>query len=184
MVEGAGIDVAQVLGVLVRGDQPLTVTCGAADLRLKDGRVVPQVLLVDTNDSTLWADGSLSLADEKLTLVARVEPKDFSPLALRSPLHVDGTLGDPKVSIEKAALVKRVGSAALLTMLHPLAAILPLMDSGDDDAKAAIAACRSVADRAKKAQPPPPKRKTGPLPPPPTRDASPAPPAAPAPKRG
>ena len=184
VVEAAGLDAAQALGVLIRGDQALPVSCGAADLRVKDGRVTPEVLLVDTRDSTLWAEGSLSLADEKLALVARVEPKDFSPLALRSPLHVDGTLGDPKVSIEKAALVKRVGSAALLTMLHPLAAILPLMDSGDDDAKAAIAACRSVADRAKKALPPPPKRKTGPLPPPPTQDASPAPPAAPAPKRG
>ena len=189
VVEGAGIDVAQVLGVLVRGDQPLTVTCGAADLRLKDGRVVPQVLLVDTNDSTLWADGSLSLADEKLTLVARVEPKDFSPLALRSPLHVDGTLGAPKVSIEKAPLVRRVGSAALLAMLHPLAAILPLMDSGDDDAKAAIGACRSVAERARKVLPPAPGGKKQdaqggaapasrgrPLPPPaPSLDASPAP---------
>jgi uncharacterized protein involved in outer membrane biogenesis len=195
VVEAAGIDVAQVLGVLVRGDQPLKVTCGAADLRVKDGRVVPQVLLVDTSDSTLWADGSLSLADEKLALVARVEPKDFSPLALRSPLHVDGTLGAPKVSVEKAPLVKRVGSAALLAMLHPLAAILPLMDSGDDDAKAAIGACRSVAERAKKVLPPAPRNKAGvrgsgnapatpakPLPPP-ALDASPAPRAS-APRRG
>jgi uncharacterized protein involved in outer membrane biogenesis len=158
------------------------VTCGAADLLVKDGRVTPQVLLVDTRDSTLWANGSLSLADEKLALVARVEPKDFSPLALRSPLHVDGTLGAPKVSVEKAPLVKRVGSAALLAMLHPLAAILPLMDSGDDDAKAAINACRSVAERAKKVLPPPPKRKSGPLPPP-AIDASPVP-AASAPRRG
>lgn len=184
VVEAAGIDIAQALGVLVRGDQPLPVSCGAADLLVKNGRVTPQVLLVDTRDSTLWAEGSLSLADEKLALVARVEPKDFSPLALRSPLHVDGTLGAPKVSVEKAPLVKRVGSAALLAMLHPLAAILPLMDSGDDDAKAAINACRSVAERAKKALPPPPKRKSGPLPPPPTHDASPAPPAASAPRRG
>ena len=182
VVEGAGIDVAQALGVLVKGDEPLPVSCGAADLRMKDGRVTPEVLLVDTRDSTLWAEGSLSLADEKLALVARVEPKDFSPLALRSPLHVDGTLGAPKVSIEKAPLIKRVGSAALLSMLHPLAALLPLMDAGDDDAKAAIGACRSVAERAKKALPPPPKRKSGP--PPPTHDASPAPPAGSAPRRG
>lgn len=184
VVEGAGLDVAQALGVLFKGDEALPVNCGAADLQVKDGQVVPQVLLVDTRDSTLWAEGRVSLVDEKLSLVARVEPKDFSPLALRSPLHVDGTLGAPKVSIEKAPLVKRVGSAALLAMLHPLAAILPLMDAGDDDAKAAVGACRAVAERAKKALPPPPKRKSGPLPPPPTHDASPVPPAPPAPRRG
>ena len=187
VVEGSGIDVAQALGVLVRGDQPLPVTCGAADLRIKDGQVTPQVLLVDTRDSTIWAEGSLSLADEKLALVARVEPKDFSPLALRSPLHLDGTLGEPKVSIEKGPLARRLGSSALLAMLHPLAAILPLMDAGDEDAQGAIAACRSVAGRARKALPPPPRRKSGPLPLPPRQPAS-APDLAPAqagtPRRG
>lgn len=190
VVEGSGIDIAQALGVLVRGDQALPVGCGAADLLVKDGVVTPQVFLVDTRDSTLWAEGSLSLKDEKLALVARVEPKDFSPLALRSPLHVDGTLGSPKVSIEKAPLARKVGSAALLAMLHPLAAVLPLMDAGDDDAKAALAACGSVADRARRALPPVPKQKSGPLPPLPASPGLPGSPeatpaqAASAPRRG
>lgn len=154
VVEGAGIDIAQALGVMLRGDRPLQVQCGAADLVLRDGVVTPKVLLVDTTDSTLWAEGSLSLATERLALVARVEPKDFSPLALRTPLRVDGTLGQPKVSLEKGPLVRRIVPSALLAMLHPLAGLLPLMDAGDDDAQAALAGCRAVAERQGRGGPP------------------------------
>jgi uncharacterized protein involved in outer membrane biogenesis len=157
VVEGAGIDIAQALGVFIRGDQALPVHCGAADLVVRKGVVTPQVLLVDTRDSTIWAEGSLSLADERLNLVARVEPKDFSPLSLRTPLHVEGTLGDPKVSLEKGPLVRKGVASALLAMLNPLAGLLPLMDSGDEDAQAAIAGCRSVASRASRMLPPAPK---------------------------
>ena len=146
-LELAGLDLAQSLGVMLRGDDALRIDCGAADLGIARGRVQPRVLVVDTRDSTVWAEGSLSLADEKLDLVARVEPKDFSPLALRSPLRVRGTLGAPQVSVDKAPIARRLVPAALLAMLHPLAALLPLMDAGDDDGEPAAAACRQVLAR-------------------------------------
>ena len=147
-VEMAGIDVAQSLGVLLRGDDALPVHCGAGDLVIKDGRITPRVLLVDTRDSTLWVNGSLSLADEKLQLVARVEPKDWSPLALRTPVHIDGSFAQPVVSIEKGPLARRAVPAALLAMVQPLAALLPLIDRGDPKkAEAQIKECRAVVAR-------------------------------------
>lgn len=144
-VEAAGIDVAQALGVALRGDDALDIGCGAAELAIRAGRVHPKVLLVDTRDSTLWVEGWLSFIDERLDLLLRVEPKDFSPLSLRAPLKVNGTLASPTVSVEPAPLMQRVIPAALLAMLHPLAALLPMLDAGDDEAAAAaVAACRKV----------------------------------------
>ncbi|NRF68156.1 AsmA family protein [Aquincola sp. S2] len=147
VVEGAGIDIAQALGVMIRGDKPLPVTCGAADLHIADGRVDPKVLIVDTTDSTIYGDGAMSLATERLALVARVEPKDMSPVALRTPLHIDGTFADPKVSLEKGPLVRRLVPSVLLAMLNPLAGLLPLIDAGDDDARSAIAGCRALSEQ-------------------------------------
>jgi len=147
VVEAAGIDVAQALGVMLRGDEALAVSCGAADLQVQHGLVSPKVLVVDTSDSTLWATGNLSLASEKLDLVARVAPKDVSPLALRTPLHVRGTLSDPQVSLEKGPLARRVVPAVLLGMLNPLAALLPLIDTGSDEAKAKLAGCQQLVQR-------------------------------------
>lgn len=147
-MEAAGIDVAQSLGVMLKGDDALPVQCGAGDLTIKDGQITPRVLLVDTPDSTLWVAGGLSLADERLQLVARVEPKDWSPLALRTPLHIDGSFAKPQVSLEKGPLAKRAVPAALLAMVNPLAALLPLIDHGDPkktDTK--VQACHDVVAR-------------------------------------
>jgi AsmA family protein len=143
-VEAAGLDLAQWLGVQLKGDDALTVSCGAADLTIEQGVVEPRVLVLDTADSTVWAEGALSLADEELELVAHVEPKDFSLLSLRSPLKVHGPLAAPQVRIDKGSVLKRLVPSALLAMVNPLAALLPLVDTGDDTAGPAIEACRAV----------------------------------------
>lgn len=147
-VEAAGLDVAQALGMLVKGDDSLPIQCTVADLVVDQGLVRPRVLVLDTADSTLWIDGSLSLATEALDLRVVVTPKDFSPLALRSPIRLRGSFANPNVSIDKGPLVQRIGAAGLLALLNPLAAILPLMDIGNsDDAKAGAAKCQSLAQR-------------------------------------
>lgn len=153
LVEAAGLDLAQGLGLLVRGDDALKVECGAADLRVKDGRVTPQVMLVDTRDSTLWVTGNLSLADEQLQVVAHVQPKDFSPLTLRTPLHIDGALSAPVLTLEKGPLLRRVVPAALLAMLNPLAALIPLLDPGRAE-PAAATGCQALMPRARGTAPP------------------------------
>ncbi|WP_374674830.1 AsmA family protein [Ideonella sp.] len=147
VVEGAGIDVAQAVGVLLRGDQGLPVRCGAADLRVQRGVVVPNLLVVDTPDSTLWGTGQLSLATEAMDLTLRSAPKDVSPLALRTPVHVRGTLGDPQLSLDKGPLARRLVPSLLLGLVNPLAALLPLVDTGSDAADQRAAGCRALMSR-------------------------------------
>ena len=147
-IEAAGLDIAQGLGVLIKGDDALTVQCTVADLAAEQGVLRPRVLVLDTKDSTLWVDGSLSLASEALDLRVAVTPKDFSPMALRTPLHVRGTFANPSVSLEKGPLGTRLGAAALLALINPLAALIPLIDTGDGaEAKRGADECRALAGR-------------------------------------
>lgn len=149
-VEAIGIDVAQALGLLVTGDNSLPVHCGVADLRLRQGRVTPQPLLVDTRDSVLRADGEVQLASERLAVVVRVQPKDISPISLRTPVRMEGTLAKPTFKLEKGPLLARLVPAALLATVHPLAAIIPLVDlgeEGDAESRAALAECNKTLDR-------------------------------------
>jgi len=133
IVEAAGIDIAQGLGMLVRGDEPLEVYCGVADLQVKDGVVTPRPMVIDTKDSVVLVDGGMSLATERLALTAKVDPKDKSPLTLRTPLNIQGTLGDPQLSLQKAPLLRKLLPAAVLGVaVAPLAAIVPLIDLGED----------------------------------------------------
>jgi uncharacterized protein involved in outer membrane biogenesis len=147
-VEAAGLDIAQGLGVLIKGDDALPVQCTVVDLVADQGVLRPRVLVLDTRDSTLWIDGSLSMASEALDLRVVVTPKDFSPLALRTPLHVRGTFGDPVISLDKGRLGTRLGASALLGLVNPLAALIPLMDMGNSaDSKRGADDCRALSNR-------------------------------------
>lgn len=147
-VEAAGIDVAQALGVLVKGDQALPVNCGLVDLQAQRGVLNSRAFVIDTRDSVVWVSGSVSMVDEALDLKATTSPKDFSPLALRTPVHVKGTMGDPDISLEKAPLGRKLGAAALLALINPLAALIPFVDPGKDGPE--NAGCPELLERARK----------------------------------
>ena len=148
-IEAAGLDIAQALGVLIKGDDLLPVSCALADMQAERGVLRPRALVVDTGDSTVWADGSVSLKDEALDLRVVVTPKDFSPLALRTPLFVKGTLKAPRVSLEKGPLARKLAGAVLLSLINPLAALVPLVDTGGNEGDADT--CAQLLDRARQA---------------------------------
>lgn len=144
-VEAAGIDLAQALGMLFKGDDALPIMCNVADLDVVKGVARPKVFVLNTRDSTVWIDGTVSFRDEALDLRAVVSPKDFSPLTLRAPLHVRGTFGKPAVSIEMGKLAGKAAAAGLLALLNPLAAIIPFIDTGSkDEARKADESCANL----------------------------------------
>lgn len=133
--EAAGLDIAQALAVLIRRDRPLPLRCARLDLVIDDGVVKPRVAVLDNRDSTIRIDGQIDLRDETLALRATAKPKDFSPLSLRSPVIVGGTLAAPKAGVEGQRLAAKVlGSLVLGGAVAPLAALIPLVDPGEREA--------------------------------------------------
>lgn len=151
VVEAGGIDIAQALGVVVRGDDMLPVSCAAADIVADDGVLTPRAFVIDTPDSMISIDGRISLADETLDLRAVVSPKDFSPVTLRTPVRVTGRFADPQVELEKGPLGRKLAAAALLALVNPLAALIPLLDPGEGDKPGD--GCAALAQRARGAAP-------------------------------
>lgn len=134
--EVMGLDVAQALGVIFTGDRPLPLRCARLNLVAKDGVVQPRPAVLDNVDSTIWLTGQVNLRKETLDLRAITRPKDWSPLSLRTPLTVTGTLANPDVGIETQGLVGRVlGALALGAMAGPAAALIPLIEQGGGDVK-------------------------------------------------
>ena len=157
-VEAAGLDIAQGLGVLIKGDDALPIQCAVGDLVAEQGVLRPRVLVLETPESTIWMNGSISLASEAIDLNLVVAPKDISPLALRTPLHVRGSFAQPSVSLDKGKLGLRLAASALLALVNPLAALIPLVDVGNNaEAQRGADECRVLSNRiaAKPALPPP-----------------------------
>jgi len=147
-LEVAGIDLAQALGVFIKGDDALPINCNVVDLVVQKGVARPRAFVFDTRDSTVWIDGAVSFASEALDLTAIVSPKDASPFTLRTPIHVRGTFSNPSVSLEKGNVAAKVGAAALLALVNPIAAVVPFIDPGaNEDAKREAAACAAIVQR-------------------------------------
>ncbi|MFT3849802.1 MAG: AsmA family protein [Propionivibrio sp.] len=141
VVEAAGVDLAQALGVALAGDDALEVNCGVAAFEVRQGVVHPEFFVLDTQDSTLLVDGSLSLRSERLALRVRVSPKDVSPFSVRTPLEINGRFAAPELRLQTRPVLARAVSALALSVLHPLASLLPFVDPGDDSSREAIAVC-------------------------------------------
>ncbi|HSX93874.1 MAG TPA: AsmA family protein [Hydrogenophaga sp.] len=144
ITEAMGLDLAQALGVVITGDKPLPLRCARFDLLARNGVVEPRLAVLDNRDSTVRINGQVNLNDESLALRLVTQPKDWSPLSLRTPVTVTGTLGDPDVGIEGRKLAGRViGAIALGAAAGPAAAVIPLVERGQKeegdpcDAKAA-----------------------------------------------
>lgn len=154
LVEVLGLDLAQALGMFVRGDDMLPMACAVGALKLRQGTAYSDLLLIDTRDSTLSGGGSVSLGQEKLDLVFRAQPKDISPLAVRAPVHVEGSFAAPDVRLEKAPIAKRLAAAAALAAITPLAGLLALVDLGEPERQVCESALRRLdaGTKARKAQ--------------------------------
>ena len=134
ITEALGLDIAQGLGVLVRGDRPLPLRCARMDVAAEQGVLKIRRAVFDNSDSTLRVGGQVDLRNETLALEARSQPKDISPLALRTPVRVSGTLAQPQIGIDGKRLAGKVlGSVILGAVVAPLAALLPLVDRGTDE---------------------------------------------------
>lgn len=131
LTEAAGLDLAQGLGLLLRGDRKLVLNCARLEGSFKSGVLRPRSAVVDNRDSRIDIDGRISLADETLDLRVVARPKDFSLLTLRSPVRVQGTLAEPRVALEGRALGGKAVAAIALGALAPPAALLAFIDPGE-----------------------------------------------------
>jgi uncharacterized protein involved in outer membrane biogenesis len=150
LTEAAGLDIAQALGVAIRGDRPLALHCARFDVVVVHGVATTQFAMLDTQDSVIRLAGQVNLGDETLNLKATVLPKDFSLVALHSPVTVAGTLGQPKVSVDGPKIAGKVPAAvALGAVVGPLAAVLPLIDPGESSGTDCAERAQGRADETK-----------------------------------
>lgn len=144
LAEIAGLDIAETMGLLL-GDKHKTVPIRRAvtDFDVTQGVLLNRTLVFDTTDTNISGSGSVSLRDEGLDLVIRPHPKDISVLSVRAPILIQGSFKKPRVLPDPGTLAARIGAAtALGVILTPLAALIPLIETGlgkDSDCRTLVA---------------------------------------------
>lgn len=130
LVEVAGLDVTEAIGTWLTNQAPDPIDCAYADLQARSGTLNLETFIVDTPDTLFTADGKVDFGRETLDIGIYPRPKDTSLLSARSPLRVSGTLGDPTLRPGSEAVVKGLSAVALTAVAGPVAALVPLIETG------------------------------------------------------
>ena len=139
LLEEMGLNIGSVVLAKLAGDKQVRLNCMAADFVVTKGLMRTRQFIVDTDDAVLNIDGTVNLADERLDLTLQPDSKGLRIFSLRSPLYVHGTFSKPDVSVDKGVLALRAGGALALAVVAPVAALLPLVNTGPvEDSECAV----------------------------------------------
>ena len=130
MMELAGIDIAEALKFLVRGDRKVPIRCAFGDFAVENGVMTARSLAFDTTDTIILGEGTINLRDETLRLKLRPRPKDRSLISLRAPLWIDGTFKNPEFHPDYGRIGLRGALAVVLGNIAPPAALLATLELG------------------------------------------------------
>lgn len=130
LMELAGIDIAEALKFLVRGDRKVPIRCAFGDFSVSNGVMTTRSMAFDTTDTIIVGEGTIDLRDETLHLKLRPRPKDRSLIALRAPLWIDGTFKNPEFHPDYGRIGLRGALALALGNIAPPAALLATLELG------------------------------------------------------
>jgi AsmA family protein len=99
LIEAAGLDIVEALALYVGKDARVPVRCGAGTIELTNGVAKFGRMIVDTTDSVLYFRGTANLRDQTVAIDIFADAKDFSILDMKAPVHLEGKIRQPNISI-------------------------------------------------------------------------------------
>lgn len=130
LMEFAGLDIAEALKFMIRGDRRIPIRCAWGDFAVANGVMRANSLAFDTTDTIIVGEGTINLRDETLDLRLRPRPKDRSLFVFRAPLLVGGTFKDPSFRPDMKRVGLRGALALVLGNIAPPAALLATFETG------------------------------------------------------
>ncbi|MEJ8859747.1 AsmA family protein [Variovorax robiniae] len=120
----------KVLRLLASGDRDIRVNCGGIEFNVERGRGTSKLFVIDTEQTQVLGGGSFDLANERFDILVAPKPKQAGMLSMRTPVRIAGSFMRPGYRFEKGPLLARAGGAIALATAAPLAALLPLIETG------------------------------------------------------
>ncbi|MBA2658040.1 MAG: AsmA family protein [Nitrosospira sp.] len=157
VLAGVDLDGGELIKLLFTGDKNVPIRCAVVDFDVKKGLMNSDAFVIDTTETNIVGEGHIRLVDETIKMKLSPQPKDFSILSLRTPVHISGTFKKPRILPDKMLAI-RIGSSVLLGVLAtPLASLIPLIETGpgeDNDCNALIASVKNPKPPSKKVHKP------------------------------
>ena len=107
------------------------MNCFAADFEISSGIATATVLLLDTEHATVKGTGSIDLGAERWNLDLKPHPKKTT-LTVAVPIDVRGSFREPKFTIEKVSVLKKL-AGTVGAFIYPPALLGGLAEIGSGD---------------------------------------------------
>lgn len=162
----AGLNGGKVLALFARGDKDIALNCGGMVFDVTDGIGQSRLFVIDTAQTRADGVGTFNLKEEKFAFTVEPKPKKPGLLSLRTPVNLHGSFRHPDFSLEKGPLIMRAGGALALGLINPLAAIIPLIETGpgtDTDCARVLAPVQGAQQQAQATSKALPKSVPGPV---------------------
>jgi len=146
-VKGLKTNILETLGIALSGDRAVPFNCIVADLDIRKGVARSKVLVLDTPEALVTGGGVLNLRTEAMDFRISGRSKGMHVFATHVPVSVQGTLLNPELGFDPTESIARgAGAVALGVLLTPLAAVVPLLDTGTDEQPRCNALVRNAKD--------------------------------------
>ena len=114
--------------IFVEESSKTQINCAISDLKLDDGILTPQLVVLDTQYSTVFAEGQVDLKKEQLDLKVTPEAKGVS-LSIAYPVRLYGQLNKPEIEIVKTDALLKTGEL-WANIAYPPSLLIKFSDLG------------------------------------------------------
>lgn len=126
-----------VLGTIARtlGEEKtgaIKMNCFAANIEFEAGVGAVQVLVLDTENMTIFGSGTIDLTKEQWNLKFEPKPHTTTLSAKAVPVILRGSFSDPEITMGKGELLRKLSAIAGVVVFPP-AAVAALLEIGTGD---------------------------------------------------
>jgi len=119
---------AMVGTIFAKKSSKTKINCAISDIQLKDGILTPQLVVLDTQYSTVFADGQVDFRKEQLDIKVLPKAKGVT-LSVAYPVHVYGSLSEPSIEVEKTDAILKSGEL-WANIVYPPSLLVKFSDIG------------------------------------------------------
>ncbi|MGF1562047.1 MAG: AsmA-like C-terminal region-containing protein, partial [Geminicoccaceae bacterium] len=130
-----------------RANPTVALNCAAARFDLDGGVLASRGLVIDLKPVTIGGGGVIDFNQEllEIALVPRAKRRQF--ISLVAPVHITGSLSNPRVETELQGLTVRALGDLLLASIAPWLLVVPLIVPADDPLQQAEVCLQAIADQ-------------------------------------
>ena len=109
--------------------EAVKMNCFASNIKFEEGVGDVQVLVLNTENTTILGSGTIDLAKEQWDLTFKPQPNTTKLSATAVPVMLKGSFFEPEIKVGKAGILRKL-SAIVGVVVYPPAAVAGLLELG------------------------------------------------------